>query len=142
MIAALYAENNDMTMAQRIALNTHNAPQAIGPYSQAILVKHPQEIVYISGQLPIDPQTGKLLSDPFEGTKQCMQNIVAILSAAGMTLHQVVDVMILLKDINDFKRVNEAYASFFHEPYPARATFQTGCLPMNAVVEIKVTAVK
>lgn len=140
MIMNVNAETE--SMAQIKALSTNNAPKAIGPFSQAISVKNPQEIVYISGQLPLVPETGELVSDPTQATNQCMKNIAAILSTANMSFDNVVETMILLKDIKDFKQVNEAYASFLKEPYPARATFQAGALPLGAVIEIKMTAVR
>lgn len=129
-------------MAQFFALATSNAPKAIGPYSQAIKVNNAQEVLYISGQLPINPETDDLESDPAKATEQCMKNLRAILKEAGMDFNNVVETIILLKDINDFAAVNTAYAAFLQEPYPARATFQAGALPKGAVVEIKMTAVK
>ncbi len=129
-------------MVRILALNTSNAPKAIGPYSQAIKVKNAQETVYISGQLPINPETGDMESDPVKATEQCMKNLRAILKEAEMDFSNVVETTILLKNIEDFPVVNTAYASFLQEPYPARATFQAGALPKGAVVEIKMTAVK
>jgi len=129
-------------MAHITAIQVKNSPKALGPYSQAIKVTQAQEMLFISGQLPIVPKTGELVTEPTEATKQCMQNLAAILNEAGMDFSNVVETIILLKDIADFPVVNTAYASFLSEPYPARATFQAGALPKDAVVEIKMTAVK
>ena len=134
--------NSIKNAAQTIAIQTHNAPQAIGPYSQAIKVINGQEVLFISGQLPIIPETGELISEPTEATKQCMYNIDAILKEAGMDFSHVVETTILLANIADFPAVNNAYASFLKEPYPARVTFQVGALPKNASVEIKMTAIR
>lgn len=123
-------------------IQTKNAPKAIGPYSQALKVTNASEILFISGQLPIVNETGLLLSDPAEATKQCLKNISAILKEADMDFKNVVDVTILLKNIHDFPVINEAYTLFLKEPFPARATFQAGALPKDAVVEIKMIAVK
>ena len=129
-------------MTKIAAIQTSNAPAAIGPYSQAVKITHAQELLYISGQLPIDQQTGLLVTFPAEATKQCMHNISAILTQAEMTLSNIVDVTIFLTDLNDFSAVNSAYESFFTQPYPARATIQVAALPKGACVEIKATAVK
>lgn len=128
--------------AQIIALQTENAPQAIGPYSQAIKVVGVREAIFTSGQLPINPQTGELIQEPAEATRQCMKNLAAILTEGGMDFSNVIDTIILLRDINDFAAVNGAYAEFLEQPYPARATFQVAVLPKNAVIEIKMIAVK
>lgn len=130
----------DQTKIQPI--ESAQAPEAIGPYSQAILVSNAKAMLFVSGQLPINPETNQLESDPVLGFQQCMKNISAILQAADMSLKNVVDTTILLKDINDFPAINKAYEAFFQKPYPARATFQAGALPKGAVVEVKVTAAK
>jgi len=130
------------TMAHITAVKAKNSPKALGPYSQAIKVSHAQEMLFISGQIPIVPETGILVTDPAEATRQCMRNLAAILEEAGMDFSNVVETIILLKNIADFAIVNEAYAAFLQEPYPARATFQAGALPKDAVIEIKMTAVK
>ncbi|MCL4380100.1 Rid family detoxifying hydrolase [Candidatus Dependentiae bacterium] len=129
-------------MADIIPVHVDNAPKAIGPYSQAINVSNVQEMLFISGQLPIIPETGEMIADPAAATKQCMKNLAAILQGAGMHFSNVVETIILLKNIADFPVVNAAYASFLQEPYPVRATFQAGALPNDAVIEIKMTAVR
>lgn len=129
-------------MAHITPIETQNAPQAFGPYSQALKVTQQQEMLFISGQLPLVPATGELISDVAQATAQCMHNLAAILEAADMNFGNVVDTTILLKNIADFAVVNGVYASFLHEPYPARVTFQAGALPKDAVVEIKMIAVK
>ena len=131
-----------LAVTQIIRVQTKNAPEASGPYSQAIKVIDAHEILFISGQLPIIPETGVLVTEPPEATKQCLRNLAAILKEAGMDFRNVVETIILLKNIADFPVVNEAYKSFLQEPYPARATFQAGALPKDATVEIKMTAVR
>ena len=121
-------------------ISTANAPAAIGPYSQAIQAG---QTVYVSGQLPIDPATGAFAgSDIASQTRQSLTNIKAILAEAGMTMADVVKTTVLLADIGDFGAMNEVYAEFFAEPYPARAAFQVAALPKDAKVEIEAIAVK
>ncbi len=122
------------------AVTTENAPAAIGPYSQGIKAKG--ATIYVSGQIPIDPATGALVDgDIAAQTARCFENISAILQAADASLADVVDITVLLADIADFKAMNEVYAQFFEEPYPARAAFQAAALPKGARIEIKATAV-
>ena len=123
-----------------IALNTKNAPAAIGPYSQAIQAG---STVYVSGQLPIDPATGAFAgADIAAQTHQSLKNIKSILAEAGMDLSNVVKTTVLLSDIANFGAMNEVYAEYFTAPYPARAAFQVAALPKNALVEIECVAVK
>ena len=127
-------------MTQRKAIQTDKAPAAMGPYSQALLVGN---TLYISGQLGIDPATGKLVEGgTAEQAEQALKNIMAILMEANMSMHNVVQVQVFLADIADFAAVNEVYKTFFAEPYPARAAIQAAALPAGASVEILVTAVK
>lgn len=120
-------------------INTNNAPGAIGPYSQAIEVNG---VVYISGQLGLDPET-KSLKDGIEAqTKQAMDNLQAILVEAGLSFDNVVKTTILVQDLADFAIVNEIYGSYLQQPYPARATFQVAKLPLGGLVEIEAVAVK
>lgn len=121
-------------------LETKNAPAAIGPYSQGIAAG---SMVFVSGQLPIVPETGELHpGDIGEQTTQSMRNIAAILQEAGCTLKDVVKTTIFLKDLSDFAQVNAAYAAFFPENAPARACVQVAKLPKDARVEIEAIAVK
>lgn len=121
-------------------LSTANAPAAIGPYSQGVQAGN---MVFVSGQLPIVPATGELLSAAIgEQTKQCLANITAILAEAGCTLKDVVKTTIFLKDMADFAEVNAAYATFFTEEPPARACVQVAKLPKDADIEIEVIAVR
>ena len=122
------------------AISTPNAPAAIGPYSQAI---EAAGTIYVSGQLPLVPETGKFAEGGIkEETRQSFRNIQNILAQAGLTLQNVVKVTVLLKDINDFAQVNEAYAEFFSEPYPARSAFAVQALPKGANIEIEAIAVR
>lgn len=124
----------------RRMISTSLAPRAIGPYSQALQV---DKTLYISGQLGIDPTSGALVQGGLAAqTKQALQNIQAILTAADFSLADVVQVQIFLTNIADFPAVNEVYKQFFNPPYPARATVAVAGLPAGAAVEIMVVAVK
>ena len=114
-----------------------NAPAAIGPYSQAI---EAGELVFVSGQLPIVPETGEFAGDITANTHQCFKNMKAVLNAAGLDLCNVVKTTVLLKDMNDFAAMNEVYGQYFSKPYPARIAFQVGKLPKDSNVEIEAIA--
>lgn len=120
-------------------INTNNAPEAIGPYSQGVIVG---DFVYTSGQIPLNPLTGELVTDIKLATKQSMENIKAILEEAGTSLNNVVKTSIFLKDLNDFEAVNEVYGTYFIENKPARSCVQVAKLPKDAVIEIEAIAVK
>ena len=120
-------------------ISTDKAPKAIGPYSQAVLAN---DTLYISGQLPINVETGKSSDDIKEQTKQSLNNVKAILEEAGFTLDDVVKSTVLLKDINGFAAMNEVYASFYTNNPPARAAYEVANLPMGVSVEIETIAVK
>jgi len=121
-------------------ISTNKAPQAIGPYSQAIEVNG---TLYISGQVPIDPATGKIVEGGIkEQTEQVMKNIGAILDAAGCTYADVVKSTCLLSDMANFKAMNEVYGSYYSEAPPARAAFAVKELPLGVMVEIETIAVK
>ena len=106
-------------MKKQIA--TDKAPKAIGPYSQAIIANG---MLYVSGQIPVNPVTGEVNSDISEQTKQSMENIKAILMEAGTDFSKVVRCGIFIKNMDDFAKINEVYGSYFTEPYPARATVE------------------
>lgn len=119
-------------------INTVNAPAAIGPYSQANLANG---VLYISGQIPVDPATGKLVEGIEKETHQVMKNLEAILTEAGMTFKNVVKASIFLKNMDDFAVMNDIYASYLDaENYPARETVQVSCLPKNVDIEISMIA--
>jgi 2-iminobutanoate/2-iminopropanoate deaminase len=119
-------------------VNTKNAPGAIGPYSQAVKVG---ELVFVSGQIPIDPSTGNFVSeDVTEQTEQVLKNLSAVLEAAGSSLKSVVKTTVFVADMDDFATVNDVYARFFTENFPARATVQAARLPKDARVEIEAIA--
>lgn len=120
-------------------INTNNAPEAIGPYSQVVIVG---DFVYTSGQIPLNPATVELVTDIKLATKQSMENIKAILEEAGTSLNNVVKTSIFLKDLNDFEAVNEVYGTYFIENKPARSCVQVAKLPKDAVIEIEAIAVK
>lgn len=122
------------------AIHTANAPAAIGPYSQAIQAGN---TVYVSGQIPIDPATGSFAGeDIVSQTRQSLTNIRSILAEAGMSMADVVKVTVLMTDLSEFGVMNEVYAEFFDEPYPARAAFQVAALPKASRIEIECVAVK
>lgn len=122
------------------AISSSNAPAAIGPYSQAIMYGN---VIYVSGQLPIDPKTGNFSSDDIkEQTKASLENIKAILKEAGADFSNVVKTTVFLDNIADFSAMNEIYSSYFSEPYPARAALEVGKLPKGAKIEIEVVAIK
>lgn len=122
----------------RQVVRTENAPEPVGPYSQAVVVGN---LVWTSGQIGIDPQTGKLVSGGIETeTEQVLKNLVAVLAAAGSGLDRVIKTTIFITDMNEFARLNAIYARYFQEPYPARSTVQVSALPKGAAVEIEVVA--
>lgn len=116
-----------------------NAPKPIGPYSSAVLV---EGFLYISGQIPIDPSGGEIVSDDIkEQTLQVMKNLKAHLQSAGMDFENTIKASIFIKDMNDFSEINEIYGSFFKENnYPARETIEVSRLPKDARVEISLIA--
>lgn len=120
-------------------INTESAPAAIGPYSQSVLAGN---ILFISGQLPIDPETGKFAGNDIKSqTEQSLKNIESILEKAGCTMDNVVKTTVLLNDMGDFAKMNEVYAKFFTKDYPARAAYEVAKLPKDALVEIEAVAV-
>jgi len=121
------------------AIETKNAPGAVGPYSQAIKTGN---FLFLSGQIGIDPQTKKLVEGGIEAqTKQVFKNIKAVLAEAGADLENVVKATVFLKDMADFKRVNEIYAQHFQPPFPARSAVAVKELPLSVDIEIEVIAV-
>ena len=121
------------------AISTEKAPAAIGPYSQAIQAEG--KTIYVSGQLPVDPATGAFAGEDIQSqTRQSLENIKAILATAGADMSSVVKTTVLLKNIADFGAMNEIYAQYFQQPFPALAAFQVGALPKDALVEIECVA--
>ncbi len=120
-------------------ISTPDAPKAVGPYSQAV---EANGTLYISGQIPLDPATGKMTEGIEAQTVQVLENVKAILTAAGYTFADVVKTTVLLADMNDFGAMNAIYARYYTVDMPARACFQVAKLPMGALVEIETIAVK
>lgn len=119
-------------------IHTELAPAAIGPYSQAIQIG---QLLFTSGQVPIDPETGAIVEGGIqEQARQSLNNIKAILNAAGTNMGAVVKTTVFLQDMNDFAAMNEVYAQFFQEPYPARSAVQVARLPKDVLVEIEAIA--
>jgi len=122
----------------RKIINTDKAPVAIGPYSQGYRAG---DFIFVSGQGPLNPQTGKIQGDTVEEqTRQTLENIKAILEADGASMEDVVKVSVLLTDLDNFKPMNEVYKTFFSEPFPARITYGAGLALPNMLVEIDAIA--
>lgn len=119
-------------------ISTKNAPRAIGPYSQGIQM---DKFIFVSGQLPVNPQTGEVQDDIKEQTKQALNNVKAILEEIGSSLEAVVKTTIFLKDLSNFTIVNEVYGEFFTNNYPARCCVEVSRLPKDVGVEIEAIAV-
>jgi 2-iminobutanoate/2-iminopropanoate deaminase len=121
-------------------ISTPEAPKAIGPYSQAVKAGN---MLFLSGQIPIDPRTDQVVSGPIEEqTKQVLENLKAVLAADGLSLGNVVSTTVFLKDLNDFAKMNAVYGTYFKGRPPARATVQVSRLPRDVLVEISAIAVK
>ena len=119
-------------------ISSKKAPAAIGPYSQAIQVGN---LVYTSGQIPIDPAIGVIVAGGIkEQTRQSLTNVKAVLEEAGLTMGNVVKTTVFMADMNDFAEMNSVYAEFFSEPFPARSAVAVKTLPKGALVEIEVVA--
>ena len=127
-------------MNNKIVISTSVAPSAIGPYSQAIRAG---DLLFVSGQIPIDPSTGKLIEDGSikAQTQRVLENLVAIVRAAGGSIENVVRTTVFLRDMNDFAEMNSVYAEFFKSAPPARSTVQAARLPRDVSVEIDCIAV-
>lgn len=121
----------------KTVIATKNAPAAIGPYSQGIRTGN---LIFTSGQLPMNPLTGELITDIKTAARQSLENVKAILESAGTSMDNAVKVTIFLKDMNDFAAVNEVYAEYFTEKMPARSAVQVAKLPKDAVIEIEAVA--
>lgn len=120
------------------AVSTSSAPAAVGPYSQGIVSG---DLVFCSGQLGLDPATGRLVEGGVEAqADRAMRNLAAVLDAAGVSINDVVKTTILLVDIDDFAAVNAVYATFMPDPPPARSTFAVGALPKGGLIEIEAIA--
>lgn len=127
-------------MTAKKVISTDTAPKAVGPYSQAI---EAGGFLFVSGQLPLHPQSGEIVgNDIASQTRQSIENIRAILAAAGVSLAGVVKTTVFLQNIGDFARMNEVYQQFFGDSAPARSTVEVAKLPKNALVEIESIAVR
>lgn len=125
-------------MPEKKIIHTNKAPAAIGPYSQAVAYKG---LLFVSGQIPIDPATGKIVpGGVVEQATRCMENMKAILEEASMGFENILKTTIFLNDMGDFKAANEVYGSYFAGDYPARATVQVVRLPLGVLVEIDAIA--
>ncbi|MCR1950284.1 MULTISPECIES: RidA family protein [unclassified Clostridium] len=122
---------------QKEIISTSKAPSAIGPYSQGIKIG---EMVFTSGQIPVNPVTGEVVTEIKAATKQSLENVKAVLEEAGSSLEKVVKVVVFIKDMNDFGQVNEVYAEYFKENPPARSCVEVARLPKDCVIEIEAVA--
>ena len=128
---------------KKTVIVTENAPKPIGPYSQAIVVSIKGNVIYVSGQIAKDSKTGLLITGDIKSeTNKVMENISAILNAAGMDLSHIVKTTIYMKNLDQFTEMNEVYGSFFTTNFPARETVQVAKLPLDVNIEISVIAVK
>jgi len=122
------------------AVSTKEAPDAIGPYSQGVKVGN---LLFLAGQAAIDPKTNQMISGSIEEqTKQALENLNAVLRASGMSMENVVNTTVFLKDLNDFSKMNAVYGTYFKDKPPARATVQVARIPRDALVEISAIASK
>ena len=122
---------------QKEIISTPNAPAAIGPYSQGIKIG---DMVFTSGQLPVNPATGEVVTEIKAATKQSLENVKAVLEQAGSSLDKVVKVVVFIKDMNDFAQVNEVYAQYFTENATSRSCVEVARLPKDCVIEIEAIA--
>lgn len=120
-------------------ITSENAPKAIGPYSQGISFG---DLIFLSGQIPINPNTSEIPAGIKAQTKQVLENIKALLEENSSGIDNVIKTSVFLKDMNDFTDMNEVYSSFFKEPYPARTTIEVARLPKDVLVEIEVISYK
>lgn len=121
-------------------IQTNNAPQAIGPYSQAIMAG---DTLYVSGQIPVVPATGAIVSDKVEDqARQVMENVKAVMEAAGLTLDHVVKTSVFIKNMDDFGTINAVYSQYFKENCPARACVEVARLPKDVLLEMEAIAVR
>ena len=118
---------------------TEKAPAAIGPYSQAI---EANGMVFLSGQLPVDPATGVIPEGVEAQANQAFTNLVNLIEAAGASVNQVVKTTVFIKEMNDFAKINEIYATYFKEPYPARSCVEVARLPKDVLLEIEAIVAK
>lgn len=118
-------------------ISTNNAPQAIGPYSQAIISNG---LMFCSGQIPINPETGEIVEGLEAQAHQVFKNIKNLLAAGGTSLDNVIKTSVFIKDMNDFAKINEIYAEYFTEPFPARSCVEVARLPKDVLLECEVIA--
>ena len=134
-IASILIFSQEPIEMKKEIISTENAPKAIGPYSQAVKAGN---FMFISGQIPLDPKTGDLVSESIEDqAKQVLNNIKSICKAAGYSLDDIVKISIFLTDLGNFATVNEVMKEYFAEPYPARATVEVSGLPLGVNIEIE-----
>ncbi len=125
-------------MMNKIVISTTNAPAAVGPYSQATKFG---QLIFVSGQLPIDPQNGEIVKGGIETqTRQVLKNLNEVLLAAGASLTTVLKTTIFIKNMNDFMKINEVYSEFFNTDPPARSCVEVAKLPKDALIEVEVIA--
>ncbi|WP_297497027.1 RidA family protein [Thermococcus sp.] len=129
-------------MVSRVPVYTEEAPRPIGPYSQGIVVRNPDKMIFVSGQIPINPKTGELVKGDIRvQARQAIENLIAILESAGATVDDVAKVTVYLDDIGDYEEFNRVYEEYFGHSKPARAVVEVSKLPKGVKVEIEAIAV-
>ena len=135
LVLSINLQSEESKIMAKEIISTENAPQAIGPYSQAVKTGN---LIFISGQIPLDPKTGNLVEGSIKDeTNQVLKNLKSICEAAGYSLDDAVKITIFLTDLANFSVVNDLMKEFFSEPYPARATIEVSALPLGVNVEIE-----
>ena len=136
-VSKLIRTNGGMNMIKKIS--TDKAPAAIGPYSQAVVVNG---LIYTSGMIPVIPETGEIVKGIEAQAKQALTNVKSLLEAAGSGMDKVIKTTVFIKDMNDFAKVNEVYASFFTGDFPARSCVEVARLPKDVLIEMEAVALK
>ena len=137
--ARTYANASERWKIMQNVIKTDKAPSAIGPYSQAIEVNG---MVYTSGVIPVNPATGEIVEGVEAQAKQAIGNLINLVEAAGSSADKVIKTTVFIKNMNDFGKINEIYATFFKEPYPARSCVEVARLPKDVLIEIEAVVVK
>lgn len=123
-------------------ISTDKAPKAVGPYSQAVVADNSNNLIFTSGQIPVNPQTDKIPRTIEEQASQAMENLKNLLNASESSMDKIIKTTIFIKNMDDFSKVNDVYATFFKEPYPARSCVEVSRLPKDVLIEIEAIAEK
>jgi 2-iminobutanoate/2-iminopropanoate deaminase len=140
MFTQIYVSGKEWRIKMLEYISTEKAPKAVGPYSQAVQTDKTNKLVFTSGQIPINPLNGEIPKTLEKQTEQAIQNLKNVLEAAGSELERVIKTTVFIKNMNDFSVINEIYATFFKEPYPARSCVEVARLPKDVLLEIEAIA--